>query len=133
VSYIIRGGRRIEIETLNADVTVSKTRRREHKSFAKVPLEWAAQAAKATNTAKAMVWIILLYAAWEAKNNSFPLPNGKLKRAGVSRYTKYRAVKELQVSGLITVRQAPGKAPIVTILESVTLVHSSRGTDAQVA
>jgi hypothetical protein len=134
VNYITRYGQRIEVETLNAaGVTVNKTRRREHKAFAKVPLEWAAKAAKATNTTKAMVWLILLHAAWEANRASVPLPNGKLKRVGVTRYAKYRTLKELQAGGLITVERNRGKAPTVTILESVALAHRSRSAGAQVA
>lgn len=133
MSYIIRGGRRIEVETLNAGVTISNTRRLEHKAFAKVPLGWAAKAAKATNTTKAMVWIILLHAAWKANSTSFPLPNGKLKRAGVTRYAKYRTLKELQAGGLITVERNHGKAPTVTVLESVAQAHRSCSAGAQVA
>jgi hypothetical protein len=126
MSYIIRGGRRIEVETVNTGVTISNTRRLEHKVFAMVPLKWGAKAATATKTTKAMVWIMLLHAAWEANNASFSFPNGRLKRAGVNRYTKYRALKELQAGGLITVEQNRGKAPTVTILES-------RSAGAQVA
>jgi hypothetical protein len=63
MNYIIRGGRRIEVETLNVGEAVNNTRRRKHKAFAMVPLEWGTRAAKATKTTKAMVWIMLLHAA----------------------------------------------------------------------
>jgi hypothetical protein len=133
MSYIIRDGRRIEVETLNAGVTISNTRRLDHKAFAMVPLEWGAKAAKATNTTKAMVWIMLLHASWEANNVSFSFSNSRLKRAGVTRYTKYRALKELQAGGLITVEPNRGKAPTVTILKSVAVAHRYMCRSAQVA
>jgi hypothetical protein len=85
-------------------------------AFVKVPLWWAETAAKATKTPKAMVWIQLLYAAWKAKRSTFPLPNGRLKKAGVTRFAKCRALRELEAVGLITVEWQHGKTPLVTIV-----------------
>ena len=42
-----------------------------------MPLAWAAKAAKATNTLKALVWIELLYAAWQARTEPVALSNGR--------------------------------------------------------
>ena len=84
--------------------------------FVKVPLWWAAAAAKATKTPKALVWIRLLHLAWKAKSQTFPLPNKKLGRDGVSREVKRRALRELEAARLITVDRRPGKTPIVTIV-----------------
>jgi hypothetical protein len=53
-------------------------RRKKGEPFVKVPLWWIAQATRATNTAKALVCIELLYAAWKAKGLTFSLPNGRL-------------------------------------------------------
>ena len=59
------------------------------------------QAAKATNTLKALVWIELLYAMWQSRNNSAIRSNGRLARAGVSQNAKYRALRELEAAGLV--------------------------------
>ena len=84
--------------------------------FVKVPLWWATEAAKATKTPKALVWIYLLHAAWKAKSLTFPLPNGKLKKAGVTRFLKHRVLRELEAAGLITVERRHGKTVIVTVV-----------------
>ena len=84
--------------------------------FVKVPLWFATEAAKATKTPKALVWIHLLHAAWKAKSPTFSLPNGKLKKAGVNRFMKYRALRELEAAGLITVERRHGKTVSVTVV-----------------
>ena len=55
-----------------------------------VPLAWAASAAKATRTRKALVWILLLHTAWRTKSATFPLSNACLAKSGVSREIKRR-------------------------------------------
>lgn len=85
-------------------------------AFVKVPLWFASEAAKSTNTLKALVWIHLLHASWKAKSLTFPLPNGRLERIGVSRETKRRALRDLERAGLITVERLSRKSPVVTIV-----------------
>lgn len=84
--------------------------------FVKVPLWWAEQAARATGTPKAFVWIWLLHLAWKAKSNTFPLPNGQLRDHGVHRNTKDRALRELEAAGLIQVVRKTRKTPVVSLL-----------------
>jgi hypothetical protein len=78
-------------------------------------LEWAAKAAKATKTLKALVWIELLYAAWQAKSDTVTLSNMGLSQAGVSRQTKLRALRKLEAAGLVKVAWCGRKAPLVLI------------------
>ena len=94
---------------------VAPIRREKKEPFAKVPLWWAAEAAKATRTPKALVWVELLHVAWKAKSLTFPFPCGKLERKGVSRETRRRALRELEAVGLIRVGWRHGKTPLVTI------------------
>ena len=84
--------------------------------FVKVPLWFAVEAARATKTPKALVWLRLLHMAWKANSSTFPLPNGKLESEGVSRFAKYRALRELEAAGLIVVERRHGKAPLVSIV-----------------
>jgi hypothetical protein len=84
--------------------------------FVKVPLWWAVEAAKATKTPKALVWIRLLHMVWKTNSPTFPLPNGKLENEGVSRFAKYRALRELEAAGLIVVERRHGKSPLVSIV-----------------
>jgi hypothetical protein len=107
---IIRDDRCIEVETLETGIKP----RQGPEPFVKVPLSWAVQAAKATKTNKALIWILLLYMSWKTKSTTFSLSNECL--AGVSRYTKYRALRELEGEGLIIVKRQRKKAPLVTLI-----------------
>ncbi len=68
-------------------------KRKKADPFVKVPLWWAEAAAKATRTLKA-----------------------KLEKKGVARETKRRALRELELAGLIKVTWRRGKTPDVTIV-----------------
>jgi hypothetical protein len=91
-------------------------KRKKLEPFVKVSLWWAAEAAKATKTPKALVWIRLLHLSWKAKSRTFPLPNAKLESDGVTRFAKYRALRELEAAGLIMGERRHGKTMVVSIV-----------------
>ena len=91
-------------------------KRKKVEPFVKVPLWWIIQATKATNTGRALVCIELLHAAWKTKRQTFPLPNGRLNKLGITRYTKRRALYALERAGLITVKWPSRKTPIITLV-----------------
>jgi hypothetical protein len=91
-----------------------KTRKVE--PFVNVPLWWITQATKLTKTPAALVCIELLYRAWKGKSLTFPFPNGNLKKLGVSRDIKRRALRDLERGGLISVERPTRKTPIVTLV-----------------
>jgi hypothetical protein len=91
------------------------TLKKRREQFVKVPLWWAQQAAHATRTQQAYVWIWLLRLSWEHKSATFPLPNGRLERAGIDRRTKRRALARLKAAGLIQTECRRGKSPLVTV------------------
>jgi hypothetical protein len=84
--------------------------------FVKVPLWWITAATNATNNRKALVCIELLYASWKAKSLTFPLPNARLQKRGITRETKRRALRDLERGGLIIVERPSRKTPIVTLI-----------------
>lgn len=81
-----------------------------------MPLWWAEAVAKATKSPDVMVLVDLLRRQFETHSMTFPLPNGRLLRAGVSRDVKRRVLHDLEKAGLITVERPPGKTPIVTLV-----------------
>jgi hypothetical protein len=85
-------------------------------AFVQVPLWWAEQAAKATRTPQAMVWLWLLHLSWKEHSKTFKLPNERLSIRGVSHDAKRRALHNLEAAGLIQVARARGKSPTVTLL-----------------
>jgi DNA-binding transcriptional ArsR family regulator len=92
------------------------TKRKRAEPFVKVPLWWIEAAAKATRSPATLVMIELLHVAWKAKSSTFPLPNGRLKKLGVSREAKRRALRDLERAGLITVERPTRKTPIVSLI-----------------
>jgi hypothetical protein len=91
-------------------------KRKRVEPFVKVPLWWIAAAAKHTRSPASVVMVELLYASWKAKNLTFQLPNGRLKKLGVSREVKRRVLRDLERGGLIVVARPVRKTPIVTLV-----------------
>jgi hypothetical protein len=85
-------------------------------AFIKLPLWFARAAAQATNTRKALVWIWLVRLTFENRSLEFPVPNGRLRQWGVSRYTKDKALRELEAAGLIVVTRQRGKTVRVALI-----------------
>jgi hypothetical protein len=114
MNYVIRQEKRIAVETIKSDATPKRHRAN---SFAQVPLGWAAAAAKATKTPRAMVWVLLQHMAWQNNGAAFPVSNAALARCGVSREVKRRALVALEAAGLIRVERQHGRAPVVTLID----------------
>jgi hypothetical protein len=113
-NHVIRQGERIAVETIETGAT---PRRHRANSFAQVPLGWAAAAAKATKTPRAMVWVLLQHMAWQNDRAAFSLSNAALAKYGVSREVKRRALAALEAAGLIRVERQHGRAPFVTLID----------------
>jgi hypothetical protein len=73
--------------------------------FVKVPLWWIEQAAKATDSSPTILLIELLRLRWKTQSNTFPLPNGRLAKLGVSRDVKRRMLLQLERMELISVER----------------------------
>ena len=84
--------------------------------FAKVQLQGAAAACKASKTQRAFVWIWLQYLAWQADDKPFPVTSSALAVYGIDRKTKMRALASYEKAGLISVVRHKTKAPVVTLL-----------------
>jgi hypothetical protein len=91
-------------------------RKKKAEAFVKVPLWWAEAAANATDTPVLLVLMELLRRHFKTHNLTFPLPNGRLQKLGVSRDVKRRVLHNLERAGLITVERRPNKSPIVTLV-----------------
>jgi hypothetical protein len=113
--WVTAHGKQILVETLETP-SMNALEPKKHEQFVKLPLQWAADAAKATGTRSAMVWILLLHTAWKTKGTTFPLSNVMLARYGVSREMKRRVLKKLEASGRIKIERRLKRNPIVTLL-----------------
>jgi hypothetical protein len=90
-------------------------RKKQTEPFVRLPLWWAGAVAKATTSPGVLVWVELLRLRWTTKHTTFPLPNGRLKKLGVSRNVKRRVLADLVRAQLISIEQHPRKTPIVTM------------------
>ena len=113
--WVTAHGKQILVETLETP-SMEALEPKKHEQFVKLPLQWAADAAKATGTRGAMVWILLLHTAWKTKSTTFPLSNVMLARYGVSREMKRRVLEKLEASGRIKIERRWKRNPIVTLL-----------------
>jgi hypothetical protein len=100
---------------IRADPPVKRTRDKAN-DFAQVPLKWAADVAKATNSPGYMVLVLLAYLAWKTKSPTFILSNDHLNRYGIKREVKHRALARLEKAGVILVQRRGRRAPLITLL-----------------
>jgi hypothetical protein len=80
-----------------------------------VPWEWISEAAKLPGKAL-HVGLALWRLKGAMKSDTVRLGNSEVAALGVDRNAKSRALKHLQERGLITVKQEPGKLPVVTLI-----------------
>ena len=115
--YVVRHGRKIEVETLPDSPKVAAQRRKQEKqkqqAFAIIPLWWAERG----GLVEVLVCTDLLHRAWKAKGKSFILPNPR----GVDPKIKYRVLRKLEQSGLVKVEWRTGKSPTITMTPPINL------------
>jgi hypothetical protein len=112
--YLMAHGRRIAVETL--DTGASRQRKKKVEPFVKVPLWWIEETAKLTKSPTTLVLMELLRLHWKTKSSTFPLPNGRLERLGVSREIKRRVLRDLERGKFIVVERSPRRTPIITLV-----------------
>jgi hypothetical protein len=96
-------------------VVPAKWRRRRH-HFISVPMVWFERLEGASGQTYRIA-LHLLYLDWRARGEPIQLANGLLRIDGVSRYSKWRALDELERRGLIAIEPRPRRSPIVTLLK----------------
>jgi hypothetical protein len=104
--------------TLAAPPVPTKIRKR-REQFVMVPMRWYEKLANPppTNRCTCLVALYVLHLHWKSHGKPSKLANGMLRYDGVSRYSKRRALKDLERRGLITIEWRPKKSPIVHVHE----------------
>jgi len=87
-------------------------KRREH--FVRVPWPWIERLDGATGHTY-RVALCLLYLHWKGKGEPVKLGNSVLEMDGVSRYSKWRALNDLEHRKLIAVERRPKRQPIIRL------------------
>jgi hypothetical protein len=94
--------------------------KRREKAFSTCHHDPAARFCKAARTQQFMVWLYLVQ-RYVMRGNPVTVANGDLEQLGVDRKTKARALRAGVEAGLISVSVGRGRAPVVTILDPLTL------------
>ena len=112
--FMVRKGVRIPV--MLKPMVGTPTRRRSKDAFVMVPLRWVSELSEIK--CDPLVWLSVIYAAWEVKGRPFKFSNTKLL-GKCSRWAKARGLSALQAAGWIAIEQADGKAPLVTLIKAV--------------
>jgi hypothetical protein len=104
-----------QILTLGRPVSVSRKMRKRHERFVMVPWAWVERLARARFTATYRVALHILYRHWEGGGEPFTLSNGAVAMGGVGRRAKWRALRELEQFGLITIERRKRKTPLIAV------------------
>ena len=84
--------------------------------FVGCPISWLERALPYLGGEHQVVVAMLLYRRWVlcGRRRTFGFPNGDLKKLGIDRHAKRKAVAGLEQAGLIAVEYLPGHAVLVT-------------------
>jgi hypothetical protein len=94
---------------------VPRAHKAETLGFIKVPLTWHVHLVHAPGST---LWLAqhLLYLNWKAHNRPLKLANAGLIGMGMTRFSKWRALRDLERRGLIKVEGDRRKTPTITVL-----------------
>lgn len=114
--YVIRGGRRIEVETLESK-TPAKPKRTRQDQFVRVPLIWVDRLRGGRCIGSYRLALHLLFHHWKSDGKPIKLSNVILAELGVGGgKAKWRALSELERLKLVRIDRRPKRSPVVTIL-----------------
>ena len=116
--YVSRQGRRIAVEELEIGTPPKRKGAKEpQERYALVPLWWAARVAEETRAPELLVGVYLMYLARMAKGQPFAVGTVWLEARGVSRKTKYRILRCLEVAELITIKRQRRGSLLISLKE----------------
>jgi hypothetical protein len=96
-------------------VTPEKIKKR-RRHFVRVPWTWVEKLSKTRSANTYRVALYVLYLHWKGDGNPIKLANGMLAIDGVTRFSKWRALRELEHAGLIRIERRPKKSPTITVV-----------------
>jgi hypothetical protein len=88
------------------------------KGYVNVPFAWLARVLPVVRTPTHLVVAMLIYReCLVRRSNSVALPNGELRKLGISRHAKYRALAWLHGAGVIAIGESNTRCSVrVTLL-----------------
>jgi hypothetical protein len=103
--------------TIPAPSPVPAKIKKRRQQFVMVPMWWYEKLANPVPACRAtcLIAMHLLHLDWKNLEKPFKLANGMLEYDGISRFSKYRALKDLERRGLISVDWRGKKSPIIHV------------------
>jgi hypothetical protein len=89
--------------------------RRRRQQFVKVPWTWI-ERLKGAGGQTYRVALCLLHLHWKNRGEPIKLASGMLLFDGISRYSKWKALGDLERRGLVTVERRPRRSPIIRLV-----------------
>jgi hypothetical protein len=116
MNYVIRHGRRIEVETLDSAVT-SNSRKRTAR-YIGCPMTWLKRVLPVVGSKEQLATALWLYRRHTiCGGGPFTASNYELSRdIGVTRYTKYRTLRRLEKACVIILHRGGAKTVLVELL-----------------
>jgi hypothetical protein len=90
--------------------------KRSREQFVMVPLAWVERLKGAEGSAIFFVAIHILLQHWKTNGKPVPVSTRTLKSLGVSRWAKWRALRELEMRGLIRIKTRHKRSPLAVVL-----------------
>jgi hypothetical protein len=108
MNYVIRHGRRIEVDTLNTGQTPKRRRKAFEVKFVKVPLQWITALSQTKSLGTWRLAMVILAEAFRRKHMGGEIVlSSQVTR--IPNTTRQRAARELASLGLIQLEIPPGK------------------------
>jgi|SRR5262245_16644517 len=86
------------------------------KGYVVVSLAWLMRIRRQIGSVDQMLVAMIVYhRCLRRRSRTVDLPNGELRKLGISRYTKYRTLAELEEAGALTVEDSDGRSTRVTL------------------
>jgi hypothetical protein len=101
---IVRHGRKIEVDEVTRDDKAAGSKEDRHFGC---PISWLLRVLPVVKSKKQLVVAIYVFRQHIVSGcyETFEMPNGGLKRLGISRWVKYRTLGMLAAAGVITMKQ----------------------------
>jgi hypothetical protein len=129
MKYVMRHGRRIEIETLpdppEVAANLHKRGKRAQEAFARIPLWWARRANEGCGKygpPNILVCAELFYRGFKERSKRFVMPAVK----GVTRRVKLRSLRAIEEAELVTIEWRLGRSPVITFTQDPQLTLTYR-------
>jgi hypothetical protein len=94
----------------------ARPKKKWQRRFIKFPWEWADRLKETNRGATYRLALLLVYEHWRTGGRPILLSNTAAKKEGLSRYSKWRALLELEHLGLIVLERRPRKSPRIKLI-----------------